>query len=443
MITTVTFERRTNNADNGKIVIVALNNGLTSGISINVAVDLRFRITAPSGIIYDTITSGAATTTNLADETAYTLKVTIPTTPGGDITGEYHVEMKVTNTANQTQDITMDVAYDYCPLNKVGLKWSGNCNGPSVQLKDSSDYTGHTLLSRVLTLTHPTINGTQLADIVTGNSRIAIVPTHSNVDYIGGITADVQTSVENTDGTYFMDFVNNQTWSTEKSFTFRCSSSLKALSKCYEDKMNAINTKACRVGGYRALTKEQFDLMTEMQNLYVLYTLAKECGDFDRMNQYFDSLKDLLNCDCCGASEPTVIEPIEFETTTMVYDAVWADVPPEQMRNSWTISGGLSGGEYLKWKVSNGVLYLSGAILKSTETISKLYKPFMYMQWLTAMNVEPTALFHCPVQQEIGAGSDNIVVGWVFYAGGSMNLQVNPSYNPAYPVRINAAIPLA
>lgn len=443
MITSVTFERRTGNADNGKIIINAYNNGGTSGININVPVDLRFRITAPSGIIFDTITSGPASTTNLADETAFVLKVNIPTVGGSDVTGEYHIEMKVTNTAIQSQSITMDVAYDYCPVNKVGLKWLGNCNGPSVQLKDGSDYTGHVLLSRTLTLIHPTISGTQLADVVTGTSRIVITPTHSNVTYNGTLSSDVQTSVENQGGLYFMTFVNNQTWTTAKSFKFLCSSSLKDLAKCYEDKMRAIETKACRVGGYRALTKDQFDLMTEMQNTYVLYTLAKECGDYDKMNTYHDSLKKLLNCDCCGASEPSVIEPIEFEDSGLIYDAVWADVPPEQMRNSWTISGGLAGGEYLKWKVQNGVFYMTGAIKKTTETISKLYKPFMYMQWLVSMGIEPTALFHCVAQQEVSAGSDNIVVGWVFYAGGNMNLQVNPDFDPNFPVRINVAIPLA
>jgi hypothetical protein len=445
MVTTVTFERRTGNADNGKIIIVTTNDGLTSTIEGAEAVNIRIRVTAPTGIIYDTITSGSADATGLAVAAALTKKVTIPVTSNSDVMGTYIVEIKVEITANTADNTTLTGEYEYCPEDKSSVRFAGNCQGPSLQLFDKSTYLGYTLLSRVLTLVHPEIEGTQLPNTTTGNSQIIIAPTHSNVVYQGSITTTVQKSLEVEVLEGYDDvftFYYNATWTTTSNYTFKCATNLNDIANCYIEKMTTLEAKACRVGGYKALSKQEFDLMIAMQNIWVLYTLAQSCGDYDKMETYHTQLKALLNCDCCGSSSASTIEPIVGSTYAAPPDSVWTDIEDDDLINDWTKSSGLIGGVFLKWKIVNGVFYMKGAIINTAATVSKLAKPFLNMSFLTSLGVDVTEFFHSIAVQEITAGTDAYPIGWVFVSGGYMILQVNPDYEPTQPIRLNVVMPL-
>lgn len=445
MVTVVTFERRTGNADDGKIVIVATNDGLTSTIEGDAAVNLRFRVTAPSGVLLDTITSGAASVTGLALAAVHTEKVTIPSGPGGDVSGDYLIEMKVEVTANTADNVTLSGEFEYCPENKTALSLIGNCQGPSIQLKDKTDYGGYARLTRVLTLVHPEVNGVQPDNSVTGASLIVAVPTHSNVSYVGNITTTVQktevvSALESQPDEF--TFYHNMTWTGSVTLTFQCATSFKELAKCYTDKLKALASKACRIGGYRALSKDEFDLMTEMQSEYMLYQIAKDCYDYDGMNTHYNNLKNLLNCNCCGAGSATPLDPTELAVTPSILDVAWSEVPSDSLRNSW-LKAAVFGEAYLKWKVVNGVLYMTGNIVKTTASTGKTAQAWLYSNFLTSVGVEPTENFRVMVSQVIGAGSNNLQVGWIYEGGGSFYFQANPNFDPDWPIAIDIAIPLA
>jgi hypothetical protein len=445
MITTVTFERRTGNANNGKIIMAFLNNGSTSTIEANLARNIRIRVTAPTGVIYDTITSGDPDFTGLAVAASGSKIINIPAISGSDVTGDYVFEFKIETTANTADNVTLTAEYEYCPENRAVVRFASNCAGPAVQLFDRTNYTGYILLSRVLTLVHPEVNNVQPTNSTTGGSMITIAPTHSNVVYTGTLSAEVRKQVVVNALEDFPDtvtFIQNNTWGTTLTYTFQCATSLKDLAKCYQDKLAELNAAACRVGGYRALTKQQFDLMAEMQSLWVMYTIARDCGDYDKMNTYYNQLKALLNCNCCGAGEPAVIEPLPGEVP-FLSDSAWADVDEAWLRGGHTISGGMTGGNFLRWKIVGSVLYLSGAVIHPSNAYSKLPREWLSTEFVTSLGVSLTELYHGAIFQEVGADVDNVVVGWAYVNGNGFYMQLNPAATANRPIRINLAIPLA
>lgn len=438
---TITFENRTGNANAGKIILAMYNDGITDGITVDVAVNIHVRVTAPTGVIYDTLT-GLGVTGSIALDGTDTRTINIPMFSGHYVAGPYIFEIRVSEGANSN---TLTLEYDYCIENKAALTFLANCQGPSLRLSDSSSLAGYQRLTRVLTLVHPEIEGSQLDNTVTGGSFLSIVPTHNNVGYTGSVTLEVQktatvTGTHDQAGTADADFIANYTWVNSKTFQFVCNTNLNAIAKCYEDKLAIIEAKACAVGGYQALSKEMRDLMTTMQNLYTMYQMAKECGDYDKMTTHYNSLKQVLNCDCCGASGVVEVTPIE--STMITQDVPWSDVPNDMLLDGWAKAAGVGVDSFLRWKVVNGVFYMYGRIQKAGVSINVLPKQFLSMAFLTSLGITVTSLFRSPVHQEPTAGSVIGNVGWVFVNGTSMFITVNPDFDTAFPVALNVAIPL-
>ena len=439
---TITFENRTGNINVGKIIMSMYNDGDTDGITDDTAVNIHVRVTAPTGVIYDTLTALSATSLIALDGTD-TRTISIPMFGGHYVSGSYIFEIRVSEGSNSN---TLTLEYEYCIENKAALTFLGNCQGPSLRLSDSSSLAGYQLLARAMTLVHPTIEGSQLDNTVTSGLFLSVVPTHNNVSYTGLLSLEVQktatvTGTHDQDGTADADFIANFTWTTTKLFQFICNTSLSAISKCYEDKLALIEAKACAVGGYQALSKEMRDLMTTLQNLYTMYQMAKECGDYDKMTTHFNSLKQVLNCDCCGSDGISETTPLEG-TTTITQDIPWADVPDDMLMDGWAKAAGVGVDSFLKWKVVNGVFYMYGRIQKAGVAINILPKAFLSTAFLTSIGVNVTSLFRSPVHQEPTAGSVIGNVGWVFVNGTSFFITVNPDFDTAFPVAINAAIPL-
>ena len=437
MQTSVTFERRTGNADNGKIVMA-----FTYTVSLYSSVNIQLRVIGPAGVIVDSITSNTDEVTGFVSPQVFTKKINIPTAGIGDIAGDYTFTFKVINSADTDMFFEYEGTYSYMPVNKGAVTFKSNCAGPSIQLFDSTNYTGYVRTSRTIRLVHPEISGSQLSDTQTTGGQIVIVPTHSNVIYMGYVTSEVQESTDVTNNTYQINFFTNITWSGNRNLNFLCATSIKDLAGCYEDKLSQLTSRACRVGGWRQLNRQEHELMLDLQTTWTLYKLAKDCGNYDKMATYYTQLKTLLNCDCCGSSTPSLLEPLELNAPTYIGDAQWADVPEDMLWPNWEISV-LYGTPQLQWKLVNGVLYIRGGVSNAILAAGKHALPqrFLYTTWLSALGIEPSTNWVSPVQQGIGAGSDNYTVGWAIVEGNTLAFQFNTLYDQ-WPLTLSLVIPL-
>lgn len=450
----VRFERRTTNADNGKIVVVVTNTPGFTGLEGSIDVNIWLRVTSPIGVIYDAITDDEADPTLVLEEDeSGEVKIDIPTYSGADIDGIYLFEFKVENVGDQDPAITnlYSAEYEYCACNKAALSLTGNCGSHVIRLRDVSVYGEYGIISRVLTLEKPTISGVQEDPSTTGGQSLNYVSAWTNVTYIGTVDVDVSkvtevvpdvsNIVDDVPGSFEtaeqFEFSEYQTWSTTKSLLYSCGASLKPLAKCIEDKIKEIGGRACGVGSYRALSKSDIDTLEEIQSLTLLWMLAKECGDNDKMSAAYTSLKKLLNCGCCGADDAQPLEPAD--TGVQDPNTYWVDIAATELITGWSKATGVIGGQWLKYKVGAGMFHVS-ALLQNASISGTLPRKFLKGDAFAGVGI--TEFFSSAVFQEYQAGSDSVAVGHVYWRGGAFWFQPNTLFDPSFPIRISASIPL-
>lgn len=432
MEVTAKFENRTGNSDKGKLVLSLVNDAAEYA-----NVNLYFTITSPAGVIYNTI---GGTALALATDASGTVKVNIPVDVNTAlITGDYTILVRVVNQANPAQITDIEETWEFCTEEKGAVRFSGNCGGPLLQLFDQSNYTGYSILSRTLTLAHPELEGidTPPNESTTGAS-IAVQPQYSGstVIYTGTLTAAVKKTYAGASFTW--EYC--ETWTGSGTYTFLCYYDLSGLANCYEREINRLQLKSKQVGGMKALTKSELDLMIALMSNWTLFHTAQSCGDTAKMEIYYTELKQLLNCNCCSADE---ISPIQTLTPILPAsaDTLWVDVPEDALTNNWEPYPDST--SYLQYKIQGGALYVRGQVINNTLASGvHLLAAFLDSSFLTQQGIYLAQNWFQDIVLYRDATTTPVHVGHAFFGSNAWSFQTTAAYVAGEPVRISFVIPL-
>ena len=312
------FEGRDTDADNGNIVITALNEGVATQ-----EWEVRIAIIGPTGAIFRAkpVAADAVIDEDVATEVDV-LTVAIPTDTDGVNyqAGTYTIRYYITGIAGPTigSEILYEYEYTVAPVTTVSNNASSlvslstllNCLNGELTATDGTDYTGWTRVSRTLSIVHPTIPGiaTPATDTTTDES-LTVTATHINVTYQATLEVVVSRATEGVDlgGSHTLDIYQYWSINLYEDVDIDCDNDLCDTLSCLEQKFTLLNAQACSRGGWSQLTPAERANFEYNMVLLQLARLFLDCGNGAKFRTYIAMAKANLDCDCgCGDNSTTV-----------------------------------------------------------------------------------------------------------------------------------------
>ena len=311
----VTFECRSANANNGKIVITADGEG-----GLTPTWGVRIALKAPSGAIFRAKPVAADATMADDDSGVAILEYDIPI--GGDGKyqgGEYTVLFYVTNVTSGGETLYTGsylfepvVAPDNLTSTLIELETSLNCLNGELVATDETDYTGWTRDSRSIKIVHPDIPGINTpADTTDTDADVNVTVTHINVTYQAQLIVTVsKTDADNEmQGSGFtVSWFQRHTANLYEDVAVDCDNLLCDVLSCLEQKFSLLNAQACTRGGWAQVPAAERANFEYSMNLLQLAKLFADCGNSTKFRQYLTLAKENLNCSC-GCAETGAVAP--------------------------------------------------------------------------------------------------------------------------------------
>lgn len=311
----VTFECRSAEANNGKIVITADGEG-----ALAQDWEVRVALKAPSGAIFRAKPVAADAAMADTDSGIAILDYDIPI--GGDSLyqgGEYTVLFYVTDITGGGETLYTGsylfepvVAPDNLTSTLIELETSLNCLNGELVATDETDYTGWTRDSRSIKIVHPDIPGIATpADTTDTDSDVNVTVTHINVTYQAQLIVtvsktDANNAMQGSDFT--VSWFQRHTANLYEDVDVDCDNLLCDVLSCLEQRFTLLNAQACTRGGWAQVPAAERANFEYCMNLLQLAKLFADCNNSTKFRLYLNQAKELLNCSC-GCAESGAVAP--------------------------------------------------------------------------------------------------------------------------------------
>jgi hypothetical protein len=292
---TIQADLDANSSDYGKFVFNMVGYGA--------ATDFQVGITGPGSYVVKAFPASSEYTGS-----SYILKVAIPTDASGDfLQGSYEFRIKKDGTSSVDETKSFSLSYS---TKTMVLTAVADCYSKSLVITDASVYPTGTV-SRSILVDTPVIAGNDDVADATYTDEETIIDmvrssgnAYSNVTY--NITGNTTVTTSEIDGEWDFGYVLSYT-ATTLEVLVRCDTDACGIISCVNTTMQSIYTKACSVGGFSSLPKNEMDTLIELQMNLSMYNYYNQCRDNTNALVYYDKLKEIVG-DCgCEESGPTVI----------------------------------------------------------------------------------------------------------------------------------------
>lgn len=242
-------------------------------------------------------------TIGVFDASNLSYSIAIPTQNGVELEGNYSFEM--TNVTNLDEAETLDkTLYNYCPFDEVSVSLVSDCSVAELTFDDGSSYPdGATVVrSSDLTATLPSGNYELLGF---SDSNRVVTMTYGGVTY--ELTTDISVS-ETTEAIdtveLGLDFTYTREYQKQISKLIDCYNDLCLLKTCIDKFYSEVKTDIEQRGGFDYLTNIKKDKFAKVTGAILQHQIGKECRSDSIKEFAYNTLKEILDCDCCDCNEP-------------------------------------------------------------------------------------------------------------------------------------------
>lgn len=435
MTYTITFEQRADNANYGKIVLVATRGG-GDDATVNVFIDLI----APDGTSLNTKNFASP---DLVVTTPKTKTWSIPLDSDDDyLRGTYTVALYVEQTVSTpgTQTLDEDSEYYFNAYDNLSnLTWNETCvpgAAAILQLVDSGNYTDFTVVSKEIKIVYPPQENK--ADLTGSGTSLSINPRWSNVDYVGSVRTECFLTTDDGD----VDWFEQYSFDAQNTKTFQCSSC--DITECVSEFANKIAAKP-------SLSPADEKLLNLVLLYETAYRNAKACGNTSQASSFVTKIKTLIGCDCgCDESDepsPITSEALDGLINTTNEPTAWTLITNSDLAGAWDTE--TYPDHQLMWRQHGEYQVEIIGRLGSTGLLSGLGSAFL-SGYFEAEGITLLDHYEFPAQLVANGGAPSIRFGGVFsvaYSGttDTITLTVSNDVTPSGQAwfSIHAFIPMA
>jgi hypothetical protein len=315
LIFNAVFDCDAASVNDGKIVIRAGGEGV-----VGQSWAVRIAIKNPAGAIFRSKPVAADATVPDTATNQLVLVTDIPETAEGKYQGGvYTFLFYVTNVTSGVETLAT-AQYLFEAIVSVDHLWSSvikvnntvNClNGDFIAL-DETDYTGWTLLNRLMTINHPVIPGIVTPLPTTSSTAsVNVTATHVNVTYQSSLSSTVEKSVsaaEMQNTGHAAGFSQKHTGNIYLDTDIECDNRLCDTLSCLEQRFLTLDQKACAKGGWAQLTPPERANFEYAMNLLQFAKMFLDCNKSDKFIEYLKKAQEYLNCSC-GCGDDSSVRP--------------------------------------------------------------------------------------------------------------------------------------
>lgn len=243
--------------------------------------------------------------------------ISIPLDSNGNfLQGDYIFHLRADGTGGSGTDV--EDTKTFClsfVLKSVALSVVPDCYSKSLVITDETEYPTGTVV-RAITVSTPTIAGEEdVADVVYSTEESIIDMVRSSGNAYSGVSYSISGEATVTTS----EIEDDWEFGYELSYTgltttalIRCDTDACGIINCVNTTIQALISKACKVGGFAKLPTHEADKMVEIQTYLAMYNYYNQCRDNTNALIYYDLLKALTgDCDC-GTDGVTVIADSTF-----------------------------------------------------------------------------------------------------------------------------------